>query len=174
MAIDMTTNTLQEKLGNPHRANRFYADFASLGLGAEIEDNLTYFLESTDSPSKVIGEVIVRWQGLEYKVPGDVTMGGPMVFTFKGDDKSSAYKYFTLWNSLVADSLSNTRGKLADIKKNIELHQLNDDGSIANTWSIKGMFVTEVGQINYSSDSSDTIITFPVTISYDDFTVSIA
>jgi len=169
MAVDMSLQTVKQKTGTPLKLNRFYADFPA--LGDQQEDNVTYFLQSSSTPTKTIGEILINWQGLQYKVPGDVTYA-PITITFLCDQELTAYKYAQLWQSLVVDDLTNSRGQLDEVKKDIDLHQLEDNGAIKGTWFMKGMFPTEVGEIAYDRDSADAIATFTVTFAFDNYTFS--
>lgn len=164
MALDTSMNTAKDKLGQPLLANRFSADFPGLGDGQE--GNITYFMSSASTPVKNIGEIPVNWQGLQFKIPGDVTYDAFTV-TFLCDKQNSSYKYMSLWGQLLVDVQSNSRGALDVIKKNLELHQLDVNGQIISTWECVGLFPTNIGEISFDRDSSDTISTFSCTFAMD-------
>ena len=162
--IDMSLNTIQEKVGMPLLANRFYADFPA--LGDNMEGDMTYFMQSASTPTKTIGEILINHMGLQYKIPGDVTYGAFTV-TFICDENNTSYNYMQLWSQLVVDDISNSRGKLSDVKKTIDLHQTDVNGQIKSTWYIEGLFPTEVGEISLDKESADTISIFTVTFAMD-------
>jgi len=168
--IDMSLNTISQKIGNPLRTNRFYADFPAFD-GSGIEEDVTFFLNSISTPTKTIGEIKIFWQGLSLNVPGDCTYS-PITLTFMTDEALSAYNYFQLWQSLVIDDLTNSRGKLSDVKKGIDLHQLADNGAVKATWFMNGMFPTEVGEVSFDREGADTVGTFTVNMAFDNFTFS--
>jgi hypothetical protein len=168
--IDQSLNTVKSKIGNPLRTNRFYADFPALD-GSGIEEDVTYFLNSMSTPTKTISEIIIFWQGLQYKVPGDLTFA-PLSVTFMTDENLSAYNYMMFWQDLVVNDLDNTRGALSDVKKIIELHQLSDNGGVKATWSCNGLFPTEVGEVSFDREGADTVGTFTVQFAMDNFTYS--
>ena len=164
MAIDVSLNTVKEKIGAGLRVNKFSAEFPALGDGQE--GDITYFLQSASTPTKNIGEIPINWQGLQYKVPGDVTYDAFTV-GFICDKNNSSYKYMSLWMDLVIDVQTNSRGLISDIKKNLELHQLGNSNEIISTWECVGLFPTNVSEISYDRDSADTIGTFTATFAMD-------
>jgi len=166
MAFDPSLSTLKAKLGTPAKINRFYADFPALGNNEE--DDMAYFIQSIATPVKTTEEIIINWQGVQYKVPGDSTVS-TVTITFRIDGAMKSYNYCQLWQSLVIDTLTNSRGAIGDVKKNLDLHQLGDNASILATWEFLGMFITEVGEIAYDQDSPSTISTFTATFALDDF-----
>ena len=164
MALDMTYNTVIEKIGAPLLSNRFYGDFPA--LGDDQEGELSYFLQSTETPSKSIGEIIINWQGLQYKVPGDVTYDA-WTATFICDKSQSAYKYISLWMDLIVDVQTNSKGTLDVAKRSIDLHQLDGNGQIITTWYCKGMFPTNITGVSFDRDAADTVSQFTVTFAMD-------
>lgn len=162
--IDISLATVKQKTGQPLLANRFFAEFPALGDG--FEEDMAYFMLSASTPTKTIGEILINFMGLQYKVPGDVTYGA-FTASFICDKNNTAYKYMQLWQSLVVDDLSNTRGALDDVKKKIDLHQLDVNGQKISTWFIEGLFPTEVGEISYDRESADTFAQFTVTFAMD-------
>lgn len=164
--IDTTLGKVRDLIGQALLENRFSVDFPSLGDGQE--GNITYFLSSSNTPVKNISEIPVNFQGLQFKIPGDVTFD-QWTATFLCDKQNSSYKYVSLWGQLLVDVQSNSRGALENIKKNLEIHQLDVNGQIISTWECVGMFPTQIGEISLSRDSADTIATFSCTFAMDYF-----
>ena len=167
--MDFTTNNIQQKLGYGARVNKFHCSFPS--IGDSEEENMTYFLQSVDTPEKSIGEIVVNHQGLTYKLPGDITVS-PVTLTFRVDQNMKSYNYMNLWINLIVDSLTNSRGLLSEVQKNLLLHQDGPNNEIVATWDMKGVFPTNVGPISYDADSVDTIGQFTVTFAINDFEYS--
>ena len=165
MSQDMSIDTFKEKLsGGGARSNLFKVTLTGLG-SAEIG---TYLCKATALPASTVGPIDVPFRGRVIKVSGDRTFEEWTV-TIINDLDFGIRNDFEKWMN---DSLNKHEGNTGDqapasYKKDMQIEQLAKDGSVIKSYFMKGCFPTNVGEIEVSYDSTDTIEEFDVTLAYD-------
>jgi hypothetical protein len=144
--------------------------------GAADESLITYFVANTSSPTETTGMIPVDWMNSQLKLGGR-TIYAEWTVTVRDDTDSKAYQYFKLWRRLVYQT--SDQGGVAggggqsslpwEYKKSISLFLLDNRGDETKRgYVLKGAFPTVIGAmtLDYSTEG---IVTFPVTIQYDEF-----
>jgi hypothetical protein len=141
---------------------------------------ITYFVANTSSPVETTGTINVDWMNSQVKLGGR-TLYAEWTVTVRDDTDSKAYNYFKMWRRMVYQTSDNAGwpggpGKgggqsslPSEYKKSISLFLLDNRGDETKRgYTLKGAFPTVIGAmtLDYSTEG---IVTFPVTIQYDEF-----
>jgi hypothetical protein len=153
-------------LGYGQRTNKFFIRFPEPFNGDG--NDISYLVQSTNIPTKGIGTVVLPWQGINTRLPGDHEVSGTWTVTFRLDQENLAFKKMWSWLNLTLDSLSNSRAALADIIKIVEVQLLGPNLEVKSTFQILDMFPTEIGEISVDYEAENAITTWSVTFAYSD------
>ena len=157
-----------DTIGYAERDNRFYVTFDSLDDEDSGDESVTYTIISTTTPSKQIGSVQIFWQGRPIKLPGDLTFSD-WECTMYADGSGKSRKKIEKWSNYAIDTITNKRGSLSLVKKNIEINLLDENGLVTCIYKLKGAFPTNVGGSTKNQESSNTASKFSVTWVYDEY-----
>ena len=144
----------------------------SIGTGGNSEQRQNILCKSAALPGMNIGiiEVPIRG-GRRVKIPGDRTFTDWTV-TFLSDEAHSLRFAFKAWQEYMKTSdyeqdyirLSNNTSY--DYTADLFVYQLNSAGDVTRSYKLYECFPTEVGSIDFSFDSTDTLSEFTVTFQY--------
>ena len=139
----------------------------SAGVGTGDTSLITYFIASSQSPVETTGIVPVAWMNSEIKLGGQ-TKYAPWSVTVRDDATSLAYGYFKAWRRLVYETKSGQSSIPKDYKHSVDLYLLNNRGEQGRGYQLVNAWPGEIGQmaLDYATEN---IITFPITINYDEF-----
>lgn len=142
--------------------------------GVSDSSIITYFMGSTQSPVETTGVINVPWMNSEVKIGGQ-TKYAEWSVTVRDDTTSMAYNYFKMWRRLVyqtkdgAGELSGGQSHIPNqYKYPIDLYLLDNRGNHDRGYKIVNAWPGSIGQmtLDYATEG---IITFPVTINFDEF-----
>ena len=128
---------------------------------------ISYFIASSASPVETSGMIPVDWMNSQIKLAGRTTYAEWTV-TVRDDANSLAYNYFKAWRRLVYETTSGQSNVPKDYKYPLDLYLLNNRGEQKRGYKITNAWPTSIGAatLDYATES---IITFPITIQYDEF-----
>lgn len=144
------------------RLNRFMVTFHDPISDAE----LSYFVKSASVPTRDVGQVEVNYQGMKMKLAGDPTFGD-WSCTVILDKNYKSRTTFEQWQTLVFETISNTRGTQLAYKHKIKVEQLNGNNEVVATYDLIGAWPNSLGEIAFAQDSNDAIGEFTVNFTYD-------
>lgn len=127
-----------------------------------LDGNATVTVQSAGLPGKNIGVIMMYYKGKEIKIPGDVTYNDWTV-TFIMDKKHAMYKTMDLWASAIYDDFTNARGKLEDLKHNIEIELLGDQNQVVSKHILYGVFPVSLDEVAADMSMSNQYGTFSMT-----------
>lgn len=176
-----TIENLKTTLGIGARPNLFRVGFtwpstvtALIGTDTTnaIATKANYLCKAAAIPSFTVGVIEVPYRGgRRIKVPGDRTFGDWTV-TFLADDSHSMRNSLNAWISYIksndydSESLRPTNASGFDYMVDIDIYQLDSKGATTRHYRIFDAFPTDVGAIDLSFDSTDTISEFTATFQY--------
>lgn len=176
-----TIENLKTTLGIGARPNLFRVGFTwpstvTTLLGTDtttaIATKANYLCKAAAIPSFTVGVIEVPYRGgRRIKVPGDRTFGDWTV-TFLADDSHSMRNSLNAWISYIksndydSESLRPTTASGFDYMVDIDIYQLDSTGATTRHYRIFDAFPTDVGAIDLSFDSTDTISEFTATFQY--------
>jgi len=176
MAID-TISSLSSAMKAGARPNFFRVSFpnthAKSSTAADIA-NVNILCKAAAIPGMTLGVIEVPFRGgRRIKIPGDRTFADWTV-TFISDSAHKIRKAFLDWHNDVASFDFNSTTLRPNVSRSaqynyavdITVDHLRQDGSVARTYLLGEAFPTDVGAIDLSFDSTDTISEFTVTFQY--------
>jgi hypothetical protein len=119
-------------------------------------------------PSFTLGTIEVPFRGRRIKIPGDRSFGD-WTATFMADDAHKIRQLFLEWANYIkyhdetTDLLGSTKN---DYYSSIDIQHLKSNNTVSRYYKLYEVFPTEVGAIDLSYDSTDTLEEFTVTFQY--------
>jgi hypothetical protein len=163
---------LHEALNRGARANLFEVE---IDFPPGVSGNITDFsrrtkllCKSAAIPGFTIGTIEVPYKaGRKIKVPGDRTFADWTV-TIINDENHEMRRAFTTWVNTISKSNYNspTKSSVTNYYKDIVVNQLKMDGTITRTYKLLWAFPTDVGALDLSFDTTDTLSEFTVNFQY--------
>lgn len=125
-----------------------------------------FLVKAASIPESVIGTIEVPYLGRKIKIPGDRTYNDWQI-TVMDDQLHVLRKAFEEWSNQINGFESNV-GVLNynDVLHDAFVRQLAQDGTPTAIYKLVGCFPTEIGAIDLSWESNDTIAEYTVTLSY--------
>lgn len=176
MAI-ATISELSEALSAGARPNFFKVQITAPSflekVSAENINAAMLLCKTAAIPGMTVGVIEVPFRGgRRIKIPGDRTFAD-WTATFISDSNHSIRRFFLEWHEQITafdfDSATLRKGEhdaQYDYSSTIVVQHLRQDGSIARTYTLFEAFPTDIGAIDLSFDSTDTISEFTVTFQY--------
>jgi len=167
-----TLTQLKTALVRGARANLFEIE---MGFPAALStvtggatDALKLLCKSGAVPGFTVGVIEVPYKaGRRVKIPGDRTFAD-WTITVINDEDHKLRRAFTSWANLISKSNydSPTKSTSQDYYQDIIVSQLNGDGTVVRKYKLNDAYVTDVGALDLSFDSTDTISEFTVNFQY--------
>ena len=162
MAILGVDDFKSKLTGGGARANMFkvICNFPGYAQG-DVE--LTSFLcKGAQLPSSVIAAITIPFRGRQLQIAGDRTFE-PLTLTVINDVEFSVRNAFERWMNGINEHQNNTG--LTDptaYQADMTVQQLAKDGTVVKSYDFRGTFPTNLGAIDLSYDSENTIEEFTV------------
>jgi len=165
-------NDFKAKLaGGGARPNQFKVTMPFPGysqVGGEIEE-LAFLCKITQLPAMSIPFVTVPFRGRQIKIAGDRTYAD-WTITVINDTNFKLRNAFERWsnginNATDGEGLTNP----ADYQVDAFVDQLDRNGATIKSYTLRGVFPTEVAQIELDYGNNDQIEEFGVTFAYQYF-----
>ena len=165
-------NDFKSKLrGGGARANQFrvtmpFPGFAS--VGGETED-MSFLCSSTSLPGMTIGEVAIPFRGRELYVAGDRTFA-TWTTTILNDTDFKIRNAYERWLNGI-NNMSDNEGLTnpADYQVDAFVDHLDRNGNTIKSYTLRGLFPTNIAEIPLSYDTVDAVEEFAVTFGYQFF-----
>jgi len=136
------------------RAYMFYVKpIFPLGLGADT-DTATYLVRASSLPETTNEEIVVNWQGFDYKMAGKSTFS-PWNVTFNVDRNADILKWFLEWKKIILDPTTNVHGSPVDYMVDQQVELLGFDGEPILKYKLVGAWPQSVGAITLEYATSD-------------------
>lgn len=162
MAILGVDDFKSKLVGGGARANMFKVtcNFPSYAQG-DVE--LTSFLcKGAQMPSSVIAPIMVPFRGRQLQIAGDRTFE-PWSITIINDVNFEVRGAFERWMNGINNHNENTGlSNPTDYQADMIVEQLNKAGQVTKKYDFRGTFPTNIGAIELSYDSENTIEEFTV------------
>ena len=165
-------NDFKAKLaGGGARNNQFKVTMPFPGyaqVGGEIEE-LAFLCKGTQLPAMTLGQFTVPFRGRQIKIAGDRTFED-WTITVLNDTNFKLRNAFERWsnginNATDGEGLTNP----ADYQVDAFVDQLDRNGATIKSYTLRGVFPTEIAAIELAYDQNDAIEEFGVTFGYQFF-----
>ena len=166
MAILGVDDFKSKLVGGGARSNMFKVTCNFPGY-AQGDVELTSFLcKAAQLPASIINPVEVNFRGRKLQMAGDRTFE-PWTITVINDVEMRVRNSFETWMNGINEHVNNTGlSNPVDYQADMIVEQLDKDGNVTKTYTLRGAFPTNVSQIDLSYDQSDAIEEFTVEINY--------
>jgi hypothetical protein len=157
--------------GGGARSNQFkvtmpFPGYAS--VGGEIED-LAFLCRATSIPSMEIANINVPFRGRAIKIAGDRTIPSWSV-TVYNDTNFRLRNAFERWQNGI-NNMSDNEGLTNPVDYQVDafLDHLDRNGNTIKSYTLRGVYPTEIGSIGLDYDEAGNIEQFEVTLQYQFF-----
>ena len=160
-----TISAFQSQIGLGLRNNQFEVTISYPGgvvSNIPTQDQML-LIKAAQIPASTVPPIDVPFRGRQLKVMGDRTFAEWTV-TIYNDVAFSHRNALEQW----MNSMNSHQGNIGNTDFNAlvgsaVVNQLNRDGGLVQVYEIAGIWPSEVGQIELSSDTVDTLEEYPVT-----------
>jgi hypothetical protein len=165
-------NDFKAKLaGGGARANQFKVTMPFPGyaqVGGEIED-LAFLCTATSIPSMTVANVNVPFRGRAIKIAGDRTIPAWSI-TVLNDTNFKIRNAFERWQNGI-NNMTDNEGLTNPVDYQVDafVDHLDRNGNNIKSYTLRGLYPTEVSGIDLSMGETTEIETFGVTFEYQYF-----
>lgn len=134
----------------------------------------SFMIKGAQLPASTIGSVPVFFRGRQLKVAGD-RIFEDWTITVMNDNNFAIRNAFESWSNQISahvDGGAPIGTNVNDYIQDWRVEQLDKNGDVSKTYTIRGCFPIQVDPIEVSYDNTDTIEEFAVTISYQYWTAN--
>lgn len=136
-----------------------------LGSGGPARQ-LEFLCKASSLPASSLGTIVVPYRGRQLKLPGDRTFS-EWSLTIINDTDFQIRDAFERWSDLINSHVQNIGpAGLLQVQQNWAIDQLDKTGAVLKTYNMDSCFPTEIGAIDVSYDSTDTIEEYTVTMQF--------
>ena len=159
-------------IGGGARANQFRVTItppSGIAIGLDVR-RASFLVTASILPASTLGEIAVPFRGRNIYVTGDRPAPETWTVTFFNDTDFMIRNAMERWQNGINDYANNTGVTAAsDYQTDLFVEQLDRDDTVLKTYIFRSAFPSEVGSIELSSDSADSIETFEVSWRYQHF-----
>lgn len=154
------------KFGDGAKSSLFYYQPqwpSALGASVNQEDAI-YMVKTAQMPSTSLEEVVLNWQGFDWKFPGKHTYSDISI-SFHVDKDAKIRMTFEDWSNLCHDPTTNFYTTHDVFMADQKLQMLGFDGQVILEFTIHDAWPKEVSQVQMDYASAE-VAEFDVTFSY--------
>lgn len=162
----MNINQFKSEIrGGGARPNLYRVEmgFPAIAGGANETRKLSFLCKSAALPASTLGVIEVPFRGRFLKIPGDRQFQ-EWTITVINDEGFVLRNAFEKWMNAAGAHTENKGLPLSDILSDAAVFQQNRAGKDSKVYLMRGIFPTEVSQIDLAWDSNDQIEEFQVTL----------
>ena len=128
------------------------------------QEDAIYLVKTAQMPSTTLEEVVLNWQGFDWKFPGKHTYTD-VVITFNVDLEAKIRNTFENWSNVCHDPVTNFYSVHTDYMADQKLQMIGYDGQVILEYSLRDAWCKEISQIAMDYASTE-VAQFDVTFSY--------
>ena len=147
------------------RPNRYRVTLdGSPGAAGLMDEKFSFLCRASTIPSSTISPCIVAYMGRDIKVPGDRTFDDWTVTVYNTKDMGIR-KYFETWSNNILMNFNNTTPNEEEAwwMGQAIVEQLDRGEKVTNTYKVRGIYPTSVGEIGLAYDDNNKVEEFTVT-----------
>ena len=162
MAILGVDDMKAKLVGGGARPNLFKVTMAFPSYVTANVELASYMCKATSMPASTIAPIAVPFRGRQLQIAGDRTFD-PWSITIINDTDFNVRNSFEQWMNGINQHKANTGlTQPSSYMADMIVEQLDKDGTVEKTYNIRGTFPTNLGAIELSYESGDTIEEFEV------------
>ena len=162
MAILGVDDMKAKLVGGGARPNLFKVTMAFPSYVTANVELASYMCKATSMPASTIAPIAVPFRGRQLQIAGDRTFD-PWSVTIINDTDFNVRNSFEQWMNGINQHKQNTGlTQPSSYMADMIVEQLDKDGTVEKTYNIRGTFPTNLGAIELSYETGDTIEEFEV------------
>ena len=162
MAILGVDDMKAKLVGGGARPNLFKVTMAFPSYVTANVELASYMCKASSMPASTIAPIEVPFRGRQLKIAGDRTFD-PWSVTVINDTDFNVRNSFEQWMNGINQHNENTGlTQPSSYMADMIVEQLDKDGTTKKTYNIRGVFPTNLGAIELSYETGDTIEEFEV------------
>ena len=162
MAILGVDDMKAKLIGGGARPNLFKVTMAFPSYVTANVELASYMCKATSMPASTIAPIAVPFRGRQLQIAGDRTFD-PWSVTIINDTDFNVRNSFEQWMNGINQHKQNTGlTQPSSYMADMIVEQLDKDGTTKKTYNIRGVFPTNLGAIELSYETGDTIEEFEV------------
>jgi len=136
-------------------------------LGSSFDDDFKIVCKASSIPAATTGVVEVPYLGRKIKVAGDRSFADWTVTVM--DDQNHKYREkFERWMEYIGNSAMNINGQTPSYKGSATVRLIDRAaGQETAVWTMMGLFPSDIGAMDMSYETNDSIAEYTVTFAYD-------
>ena len=160
-------------IGGGARANQFFVQLSFpsyVNAGAITGVRAQFMCKAAQLPASTVENIPLQYRGRAVNIAGERTFQ-PWTITVYNDVDFGIRNAMEQWSNGI-QNLSSTNGRTnpRDYQVDLQVHQLDRNGSIVKTYKFVDAYPIEIGAIALDYDQANTIETFDVTFQYNYWT----
>jgi hypothetical protein len=153
------------RFGDGAKSSLFYYQPQWPAINADVnQQDAIYLVKTAQMPSTALEEVVLNWQGFDWKFPGKHTYTD-VVITFNVDLNAKIRQTFERWSNLAHDPVTNFYTTHDQYMVDQRLQMIGYEGQVILEFVLHDAWPKEVSQITMDYASTE-IATFDVTFTY--------
>ena len=162
MAILGVDDMKAKLVGGGARPNLFKVTMSFPSYVTANVELASYMVKATSMPASTIAPITVPFRGRQLQIAGDRTFD-PWSVTVINDTDFNVRNSFEQWMNGINQHKQNTGlTQPSSYMADMIVEQLDKDGTTKKTYNIRGVFPTNLGAIELSYETGDTIEEFEV------------
>lgn len=163
MAVGFDIDSFRSNFKEGARAYLFYFKPNIPIPGFDMEQ-ATYMVRATNLPEEMFEDIIVPYQGLDYKMAGKRTFA-PLTVTFNVDAKADIHSWFVRWVDAINHPVTNVSAPPIVYMQDQTLELLDIEGNVIKTYKLVAAFPGSIGAAALGYDQVE-ILQFDVEFRY--------
>lgn len=158
--------TIQEWYNNLKEQGRLLDHRFALTITKSGFEDIHFYCQSTTIPSRTLNTTTISYFGQEIDLPTTLDEGRTWNVELHTDSSNNNYNRMRTWQEEYASWERSGGGYkgVSNVNGYVDLYN-NEMTSIVDTFTIKGLFPKEVGEMSFSHEGSN-IISFSTTFSF--------
>jgi len=161
--------------GGGARANQFRVELgfpSFVAIGPVVGAKAMFLCKAAQLPASTLENIAVSYRGRPINFAGERTFA-PWTITIYNDTDFAIRNAMETWSNGI-QNFGSTQGIVnpADYQAQMNVHQLDRQGSVVKTYQFIDAYPTEVGTIELDYENGNAIETFTVTFTYNYFTTN--
>lgn len=173
----MATTTLQSlrsAIGVGARSNLFKVSYDTTAFGTNpLATQAGFLTKAAALPASTLGVIEVPFRGRRLKIAGDRTFAEWTATVISDQDfkvRTALEDFQEKFNT--TDYSAALLGDRSSDTSTVTIQQLNNGGAAIRTYNLENCFISEIGAIDLSYDTTDAIEEYTVTWVYEYFTTT--
>lgn len=150
----------------------YYKPTFPAGVTGANTEVATFLVRATTLPETTTEEIMLNWQGFDFKVPGKYTYADWTV-TFNVDVDSKIQQMYHNWASLIHDPTTNIYSLPAKTWADQQIELIGLEGNVMQKYKLVGAWPKMIGQATLDYSAND-VLQFDVTFTYIYHTTDVA